>query len=191
MTRRIILVKHAQPILDATMAPRHWQLSAEGADQARRLAQRLAEFMPFTLACSREPKAQRTGAIVAEELDLPMRVVEGLEEFDRPALPLMPAAEHEHLNARIFTDLSRVVIGRESGAQALARFREGVMTALDGAPDTKTLVVVTHGTVMSLLVAAHNDIDPMDLWKRLTCPSFVVLALPGFALARIVEHAGT
>jgi len=190
MPRYIVLVKHAQPILDATVAPSHWQLSPEGEDQATRLAQRLAEFMPLSLACSRELKARRTAEIAAGELGVSVRVIEGLEEFDRPALPLMPPAEHEQLNARIFDDLSSAAIGDESGAHALARFRAGVITALDGVPITDNLVIVSHGTVISLLVAAHNHIDPMTLWKRLTCPSFVVLTLPDFGLVRSVWHAG-
>lgn len=189
MTRRIVLVKHAQPILEPTVAARYWALSREGEDQARRLARRLEQFMPFALACSCELKARRTGEIVAGELGVPMRIVDRLEEFDRPVLPLMPAAEYAQLNARIFDDLSTAVIGNESGAQALARFTAGIRKVLEGVPDTESLVVVTHGTVISLLVSAHNDVDPMDLWKRLKCPSFVVLTLPTFKLVGVVDQA--
>jgi hypothetical protein len=39
---------------------------------------------------------------------------------------------------------------------------------------------------MSLFVAAHNDIDGFGLWKRLACPSFVVLDVPSFLLREAV-----
>ena len=90
------------------------------------------------------------------------------------------------MNARIFVDQSKPTIGRESGAQALSRFSAALTTTIEDASDPETLVAVTHGTVISLLVAKHNDMDPMDLWKRLRCPSFVVLAFPGFELRRVV-----
>jgi broad specificity phosphatase PhoE len=188
MPSELILVKHAQPILDPAVPPKYWQLSPEGENQAERLARVLVQFMPFTLASSTEPKAQRTAEIAGEALGVQIHTVEGLHEFDRPALPIMSAVEHERLNTAIFDDLSRVMIGSESGAQALARFTAGVHTALETAAGSRTLVTVAHGTVISLLVAAHNTIDPRGLWKRLQCPSFIVLALPGFRLVRVEDN---
>lgn len=187
MPSELILVKHAQPILDPAVPPKYWQLSPDGENQAARLARVLAPFMPFTLASSSEAKARRTAEIAGKALGLQVHTVEGLHEFDRPALPIMSAAEHERLNTAIFDDPSRVMIGSESGAQALARFTAGVHTALDTAAGSRTLVAVSHGTVISLFVAAHNAIDSRALWKRLQCPSFVVLALPGFRLVRVED----
>lgn len=186
--RLIVLVKHAQPVLEAAVPPRLWQLSVEGEAQARRLAERLAEFMPLTLVCSKEPKAKRTCEMLSDELRVPLRVIGGLEEIDRPVLPISSPDEYQRLNARLFQDLSTPAIGRESGAQALSRLSAALTTAIEASPGTDTLVVVTHGTVIALLVAKHNEMDAMDLWKRLTCPSFVVLALPGFELRRVVDH---
>lgn len=187
MPSRLVLVKHAQPALVAGIPPARWELDADGEGQAKRLARVLEPMMPFALACSREPKAFRTARILGGELGLDVSAVEGLHEFDRPALPLMTPAEHTRLNAAIFDDLSRVVIGSESGAQALARFRAGVGAAIEAAAGHDTLVAVAHGTVISLLVAAHNGIDAFDLWTRLQCPSFVVLTVPEFRLLRVEE----
>jgi broad specificity phosphatase PhoE len=186
MSTRIVLVKHAQPVLDAAVPPRDWHLGAEGAQQAARLARRLEQFVPFALASSREPKALETADIVGLELNVPMEVIDGLEEFDRPALPLMSPAERERINARIFDAPSERVLGTESAAEALTRFSQGVANALELARDTDTLVLVTHGTVISLFVAAHNDVDARELWKGLQCASFVVLALPGFRLTPVL-----
>jgi broad specificity phosphatase PhoE len=182
MSARIVLVKHAQPVLDAAVPPRDWQLGAEGEEQAARLARRLEEFAPFALASSREPKALKTAEIVGRAFSLPVDAIDGLEEFDRPALPLMSPAERERINAQIFESPLQRVLGNESAAEALARFSQGVTTALGRAADSRTVVLITHGTVMSLFVAAHNDVDARELWKRLQCASFVVLALPGFRL---------
>lgn len=176
--RRLVLVKHAQPVLDSAVPARFWRLGPEGEEQSHRLAETLEQFLPLALTCSSEPKASRTAEIVAAHLGVRMRTVDGLEEFDRPSLPLMSAEEHERLNASLFQEPSRPVLGTESADQALARFSAAVANAIDETPQDHNLVVVTHGTVMSLFVSKYKPVDPFELWKTLPCASFVELALP-------------
>ena len=113
----LVLVKHALPVREPAVAPRHWRLGLEGEHQSRRLASRLLAYVPLRLVASPEPKALMTGQLVAGELGLNVLAVAGLEEFDRPPLPLMPKAEHERIVAPIFEDLHRRVLGAESGAR--------------------------------------------------------------------------
>jgi broad specificity phosphatase PhoE len=174
------------PIREPAVAPRHWRLGLEGEHQSRRLAGRLSAYAPLRLVASPEPKALMTGQLVAAELGLDVSAAAGLEEFDRPPLPLMPKAEHERIVAPIFGDLYRRVLGAESGRDALTRFSAAVDTEL-AQTDAANLVAITHGTVISLFVAAHNDIDGFELWKQLACPSFVVLDVPSFSLREIVS----
>jgi broad specificity phosphatase PhoE len=181
----VVLVKHAQPILDPGVPPRDWRLSPEGEQQSRRLARRLRLYSPLRLVASPEPKAFMTGQLVAAELGVEAVLVAGLEEFDRTALPLMPKAEHERINAPIFRDLRVRVLGAECGHDALRRFSNAIDAEL-ARTEASTLVAITHGTVMSLFVAAHNGIDGFGLWKRLACPSFVVLDAHSFLLREAV-----
>jgi broad specificity phosphatase PhoE len=97
----------------------------------------------------------------------------------------MPSAEHEGLNARIFTEFDQRVLGRESAREAKERFTAAMLRELQGT-DEENLVVVAHGTVISLFVSAHNSVDSFELWKRLQCPSFVVLERPSLALVEVV-----
>lgn len=98
----------------------------------------------------------------------------------------MPKAELERVVAPIFGDLQRRVLGAESGQEALTRFSAAVGAEL-AQTHAPTLVAITHGTVISLFVAAHNDIDGFELWKQLACSSFVVLDVPSFSLREIVS----
>ena len=98
----------------------------------------------------------------------------------------MPKAEHERIVAPIFEDWHRCVLGAESGQDALTRFSAAVGTEL-AQTEEPNLVAITHGTVISLFVAAHNDIDGFELWKQLACPSYVVLDVPSFSLREIVS----
>jgi broad specificity phosphatase PhoE len=185
---RVVLVKHAMPTLEAGVPAREWRLGADGEAQARALGDRLRSFAPFALFSSPEPKAVRTAELVGAELGSSSRIWQGLEEFDRPALPLLTADEHAALNAPIFRDLARPVLGRESGADALRRFEAALVSLVDARQTDETLVIISHGTVIALLVSAHNDVDGFQLWRELSCASFVVLTYPGFELASGVER---
>ncbi len=186
--RSLVLVKHALPTLDAAVPARQWQLAPEGEVQSRRLARELLDFQPFRLVSSPEPKALRTAEIVAQELSLRVAQQVGLEELDRPVLPLLSRAEHAALNAPVFAEPARRVLGRESGAAALKRFYAALTMALADTPEDHHLVAVTHGTVIALLVAAHNRVDGFELWRRLACPSIVVLGLPQLELLEVLEQ---
>jgi broad specificity phosphatase PhoE len=170
---RIVLVKHALPVLDATTPPREWRLGDEGTRQAEALASALGRFIPFELVTSPEPKALATAEAVGRVHEVGWRVVADLREIDRTALPMMTPEAHQQFNARLFAEYDRAVVGAESARAAADRFR-GALTRT-AATATGNLVVITHGTVISLFVAEHNPVDPFDLWRRLTCPSFVVL----------------
>ena len=184
----LVLVKHALPVLDASKPAREWRLGTEGERQARKLAGAVCSFAPLRIIASPEPKAVSTATIVAAELGLHVSVIDALREFDRPVLPLLSKEEHARANEQIFVHLNRRVLGAESGREALDRFA----AAIDGAiaqTNAPSLVAITHGTVISLFVSAHNAIDAFTLWKRLECTSYVVLDVPSFMLRNVVIDA--
>lgn len=185
----LVLVKHALPVLDMSRPPRDWQLSAEGEHQSKLLARRLHAFVPLRLVTSTEPKASSTGRVIAAELSLHVTAVDGVQEFDRPASPWQSKAERERENAAIFDDPTQRVLGAESGRDALDRFSAAIRAELDRTGE-QNLVVITHGTVISLFVAAHNPVNGFDLWRDLECCSFVVLDGGSLALREIVRSDG-
>lgn len=184
--RRLLLIKHAMPVLDASRPPREWRLGAEGRAQSGQLAERLRAFAPLRLVASREPKALETGEILADALDLSLDSADGLQEFDRPALPLVTDAERAQMNRAIFTHPERPALGTESASIALARFSAAIHAQL-ALTDHRALAIVTHGTVMSLFVGAHNDTDAFELWQRLSCASIVILEAASFALLQVAR----
>lgn len=185
---KLVLVKHARPVLDPARPARDWTLGPDGEVQAAAVAKRLGEFLPFDLVASPEPKASRTAAIVAGMFGLTPRVVAGLHEFDRPVLPIMPADEHLRLNARLFREPNRPVLGTESAKVALARFSAALLPEIQ-ARRSDNLVVVAHGTVISLFVGAHNAIDAFAFWRTLDCGGIAVLDLPSLRLLPTIAAA--
>ena len=179
--RLLVLVKHAQPVLDGEAPPREWRLSAEGEAQSAQLAERLKAFLPLALVSSPEPKATATAAIVSAALGVPHEVRNGLEEFDRPAMPILPPEEHDRVNAALFAQRSVPVLGRESADAALARFEAAIDGALAATDQRSNLVVIAHGTVIALFVERHTGRDALEVWRRLRCADFVTLLGPALA----------
>jgi broad specificity phosphatase PhoE len=79
------------------------------------------------------------------------------------------------------------VLGRESAAEALRRFESAVDSVLREYPEGN-VAVVSHGTVLALMLAQHLDQAPFTLWRQLGNPSFAVLSVPGFELVERVDR---
>jgi broad specificity phosphatase PhoE len=94
-------------------------------------------------------------------------------------------------NARMETFFRRptyLSMGQETADQAHSRFLTSVRNVLRS-ESNEPVVMVSHGAVISLLVARANDLDPYWFWSEFRFTSFVVLALPSFALKQVL-HAG-
>jgi broad specificity phosphatase PhoE len=186
---KLILIKHAIPTLEPSKAAKEWRLGDKGKAQASLLADQMKFYLPFSLYSSEEPKAYNTAEIISTELGLKLTTVKGLEEIDRPVLPLLSQQEHRDLNKGIFEEPERPVIGKESANQALSRFNRAIRENVEKILINRNVVIVSQGTVISLFVEKYNKISAFELWKRLSCASFVELDFPGYRLRRIIENS--
>jgi broad specificity phosphatase PhoE len=171
---KLILVKHAPPEVTPGVPSPRWVLSQEGWARCAWLAEALRAEAVSRICASLEPKALETAARVAVELGLDVAPRPGLQENDRSGLAFGSVAALHSLIRRFFGAPSEVAMGQESADTALSRFQAAVRRLMGEAPN-ETVVVVTHGTVLSLLVSRHNAIDPFTLWESLGLPSYVVL----------------
>jgi len=176
--RHLILVKHSLPAIVPDLPAAEWQLSDEGRRRCEALAEQLRPYQPAAVVASREPKGTETGAIVARLLDTSFATAEGLHEHDRSNVGWSSSEDFAAAVAAFFARPSELVMGRETADAARERFARAVEQVLAAHP-LGNLAIVAHGTVITLLVAAHNQIEPFPLWQNLGLPSFVVLALPG------------
>lgn len=184
-TRQLILVKHAETLLTADVTAEHWPLTPEGRAQCPGLARKLLPLEVTEIISSTEPKAIETGQIVARELHLPFESALGLHEHDRSNVQLVARERFEEHMRQFFQMPHEVVYGRESADDAHTRFRAALIRLLREHP-AGTLAVVTHGTVMALLLARANRRDPFALWLELASPSFAVVDAGTFALQDLV-----
>lgn len=181
MMSHLILVKHSLPEIDPETDACEWQLSNKGRKRCTLLADQLAPHQPTRFFSSGEPKAVQTAEIIAAKFNCSNTVVAGLHEHDRRNTPyLAHKQDFEAAVAAFFDKPNQLVYGNETAHQALERFSAAIKKICANAEGN--FVVVSHGTVITLFVSAHNSIHPFEFWKQLALPSFVALRLPHFQL---------
>lgn len=182
--RRLFLVRHADTRIQDGVPAASWPLSERGGERARALAARIA---PRGLECiysSVEPKAIGTASELASVLEVPVRSIAGLHEHERSMVPLSSREAFEENIRRLFAEPAACTFGDESAEAAHIRFDEAVSPLIANSPDD--LVVVTHGTVLTLFVAARCGVEPFQFWRNLGTPAAVTLTLPDFSLDAVV-----
>src|SRR4051794_15258843 len=90
---KLILIKHARPLVDPAKSSELWTLSEEGRAQAKALATVLAPYQPTVAISSDEPKAAETAAILAKDLNIPTETSADLREHERRNVPHMRSGE--------------------------------------------------------------------------------------------------
>jgi broad specificity phosphatase PhoE len=187
--RKLILIKHAKPLVAEDVPSHEWQLSEQGRESCKALAQVVANHEPRVIVTSDEPKALGTGSIVAEALGIKTRMAEGLHEHDRTNVPMMQSREFISTMALFFKDRRRLVLGKETAEAALDRFGRAVEDVLREEPEGN-IAVVTHGTVLALFAELRGAGDGFQLWRKLGLPSLVVFSLPGLDVLELLERVG-
>ena len=170
----LILVRHSEPKIEPDRPASTWRLSGRGRTRAGELAEELRGFSPASIWSSKEPKAIETSEILADALNVPVQIVDGLEEHHRSNVPYFPTKdEFEQTIEQFFLNSEEPVLGDETAQQALRRFTVAINKII-ATDTTEAPIVVTHGTVMTLYTASVSGVEPMRFWRNLETPSFVV-----------------
>jgi broad specificity phosphatase PhoE len=187
---KLILVRHAASSPDPCVAPSQWPLSEAGRRSCPALARALAPYLPVALFTSREAKAAETAALTAPALGVGFAGRPGLQEHTRTTDDWLAPDSFQAALAGLFGRPAEVVFGQESADQAHARFAAALQAILDEQSQSN-VVVVTHGTVLTLFVSrAVPGVEPLTFLRRLRFPAVVVLSRPDLALEAVLPEVG-
>ena len=176
MQPRLVLVRHGKPEIEEGTASTQWPLSQPGREAAASLANHLKGFIFGKITSSPELKAIGTAEAIAQKLGLKVEVDDDLSKHKRHSKGFLPLGDFNAQIARLFeSPWSELVFGDETANAALERFSRALdrQHASTGVGD---VVVVTHGTIMSIYVAHRLGIDPLPLWRSLTTPTAIVIS---------------
>ncbi|MCF2145604.1 histidine phosphatase family protein [Desmonostoc muscorum LEGE 12446] len=190
--QRLILVKHSLPEKIESIPAREWALSSEGRQRSHFLADKLADFQPGIIAASTEPKAIETAQIIAQKFNQQVEIVEGLQECvgvarrrHRTNFGFVEEKKFFETLEAFFATLDKLVMGLETATQANQRFQQAVENIIAKTPHDDVMIVA-HGTVMTLFVAGCTGIEPFQFWRQLGQPMAIVLLLPDFNSLEII-----
>lgn len=176
MNTHLVLVRHSLPEIREDLPACEWHLSAEGRRRAVRLAGQLIPYRPEIIFTSPEPKAKETAEILAGKLQLPLQVVDDLHEHERRSVPHLSKHDFEAVVREFFERPAALVFGDETADQAHERFSRAIHSIVVK-NDKSKIVIVAHGTVISLFVSHLTGQPGFQFWSRVGVPSFIVLDL--------------
>jgi broad specificity phosphatase PhoE len=186
----LILVRHADVVIDPAQAAREWSLSDNGRNACMTLAPKIAPYRPQQMISSEENKATVTGRLVASALGIPWTATPGLQEHDRQGVPFFASkTQFETAVATLLRQPDDLIFGNETANQARKRFTKAVQQQLNSHPNV-TIAITTHGTVITLFTCHHNPhLNLIEFWRNLTMPCAVILKLPSMKLHTVICHS--
>jgi broad specificity phosphatase PhoE len=172
----LYLVRHGESLVNAGMShiwlPEGSPLSERGRVQTHLLAQRLSHVHADAVIASGLLRSRQTAEIIAQDRDLPVRIVPDLHErtlgsfafrTDLRALEEYRARFEEYDRGTQEEKLRwKLAEEWESFAEAQCRFVRALEAVADDYP-ARTVIVVSHGTVMRtfLIHAGYGTLDQL------------------------------
>ncbi len=175
MVNTFYFLRHAQTTVDLSRPSKEWVLSEIGIKQCRELASSNIFSKIDLIICSTEKKTSLTAQPFAELTNKPIFTHTGLNEIGSDKPPLRNTQEFEELRLKCFKDLDYTEYGWESSRNALKRFKlsiEEINSRFYTAYNDKTILVVSHGTILSLYFAdllgiINRGTEVFKRWKHL------------------------
>lgn len=180
----LLLIRHARPerVEPGGGLPADPGLTAEGRQQAHRLADWLAHERIDRVLASPARRATETAAPLADALGVGLDLDDGLAEFDAAADHYIPLEELRREGGPMW---NAMVEGRwyETGGLTPERFRAQVLPALAGivaaGPGTR-VAAVCHGGVINVYLADVLGLDvPLWFYPGYTSVSRVLVSRGG------------
>ena len=140
------------------------------------------------MVSSTEPKAVETAQLVSEALKIPTETAPDLHEHDRSNVPHMRSSEFISSMELFFRRPDELVLGNETAREAEDRFTAAVEAALAMDQASNSIAIVSHGTVIALMLARRTNRPAFQLWREWGLPSFAVMELPEWRVAEIVPR---
>lgn len=172
---RIVLVRHAKPVVDPQCPAHDWGLVEGAEENLLSLVARLRPLDVDGIITSPERKAAATARIIAIELGLGVVEEPALREQGGEYVPWI-GTKHGFRAAvgGHFARPEEAMLGNESSTEAVERF----ITAIERARARYHLpLLVTHGRVMSGFLARVLDTYAVSVWKELRMLDALVVDL--------------
>ena len=169
---RLLIVRHGETpwnVEGRLQGHADIDLSEKGRQQARKVAQRLADT-PIDIAYSSDlARAWHTAEIVLDQRDVPLKSTEGLREryygvFEGLTVEDRQAKFPDEFAASLIKDLDFAAPGGESARGTLERMTK-VIGEIKERHLNETVLIVGHGGSLRSAVIALMELPPEATWR--------------------------
>lgn len=166
MNNTFFFLRHAETKKNPNITAVEWGLSELGINQAEEISESGIFNDVNIIISSGEEKAFQTAKPIAEKLGQKIIQMAEFNEMKRGD-KFFAREEFEKLKREKLEDLDCKKDGGESARQALERFERGV-EKINKLYDGKKILIVSHGTILSLYFAKIADkMDSIyDRWQK-------------------------
>jgi broad specificity phosphatase PhoE len=171
----LVLIRHSTPVVDSKVPASAWGLGLDGERAAHELSDQLAAFRPAAIHTSPERKARETAAIIAARLGTSIIQDEALEEHRRSSVGFLPQPEFEDGICRMLRSPGELVLGEEPADAVFVRFQDALGRARRASANSD-LIVVSHGTAISIYIGRVLGVDAWAFWRSLTTPMAMIIS---------------
>lgn len=190
--KHLIFVRHSISKPNTDRSAHQWELTDEGRERCLKLAGQLwLHYSPSRFYSSDEPKAIETANILRGSLDIhadPLQIDTNFGETARKNAPFFAdKADFTQAIHQAMLNPDELIYGEETFSQALRRF-SGAVENIAQTTSTKTTIIVTHGTILSLFIASKSQMDAFTVWQSLDMPAYAIFKLPEMRLAELVTN---
>ena len=182
----IILVRHGETLLNAARVfqPFHTDLGPRGLEQAKLVANRIAEYAPAAILCSDMPRAHTTAKYIGQKTGLPLTTTTLLHERN---FGDWRGQKHEVLGIDPNT-----FVGSPPGGESTEVFNERVAKAFAQAVEMRKtlkgpLIVVSHGLVIQTMLQNCIALGEHPMPGRIANTSITVIDVNAPFSAQLVN----
>jgi broad specificity phosphatase PhoE len=156
MHSALIFLRHAETKKDETLLDEQWTITDAGKKSAEKMADTGVFDDVDVIISSNMKRAYQTAEPFAARLGEKIIRVPEFNEISRRKAKMINKKDYEAIKARMFVDLDFAPGGWETARSALSRFKKA-SEKMDMKYENKKILIVTHGTVMSLFFASLQN----------------------------------
>lgn len=169
--KKLILIRHGETAknIEGTMhvTDDPEQLNETGIEQIKKAVERLREYSLAIVYASKEARAVQSGEIIAQELGIPFKSLEGMQERNWGELSGKSWSEVQEILEPLSLEERYTYMppGGESWKQFEARLIEAISLALEEHPK-QNISVVTHAGAIRALIPALLSAPKEESFKH-------------------------
>ena len=162
MAQHILFLRHFKTKIDPTIPARDWQLDQKGQDDMKKMLEEYDFSKISRIISSPEQKAMVTAKAIAQKFDLEFREEPLVKEVDRTKAGFIERDYDQAVKDYLISDNFSYAWEPRSSIQ------QRIKKALEKISDSdETILVISHGLYLSLMLAPYFEKDVVSFWKDL------------------------